>query len=253
MSLVKRLKSSFRQRFAHRPEADFVPRLLSFLVPLLHGTWRVQVENEALVQSLVQEQGAVILVTWHGRMLVPIATTRNRGYYALVSRSGDGGMLSAIFERLGWRLIRGSTGRGAVEALRTGCEALAQPGTVLAFTPDGPRGPAGVAKPGMIYFAQKTGKPIVPVGVSARPRKLLASWDRFLIPLPFARCLLVYGEPIYARPGDDLQELTQRVQDAIHQLEHDTETKMGFVATGATAREEEMECIWSDAQDLFPS
>lgn len=206
----------------------WVAALIGFFVPLLHRTWRITLENEAAMQALVEKHGAVVLVTWHGRMLVPIACTRNRGYYALVSRSRDGGMLCAIFERLGWKLIRGSTGRNAIEALRQGCEVLSHPGTVLAFTPDGPRGPRNIAKSGMIYFAQKTGKPIVPVGVSARPRRLLKSWDKFQVPLPFARCFWMYGDPIYASPTDDCEELTCRVQDAINALEAHADRQMGY-------------------------
>ena len=228
MSLFPKLRRAFSERFSREQREHLAARVISFFVPILHRTWRVTLENEATMKSVVEKQGAVILVTWHGRMLVPIACTRNRGYYALVSRSRDGGMLSAIFERLGWKLIRGSTGRNAIEALRQGREVLSRPGTVLAFTPDGPRGPACTAKPGMIYYAQKTGKPIVPVGVSARPRRLLKSWDRFLVPLPFARCLWIYGDPIYASPTDDCAELTERVQTAINALEAEADRRLGY-------------------------
>ncbi|MBC8136957.1 MAG: lysophospholipid acyltransferase family protein [Fibrella sp.] len=227
MSIFKQVRGFFRNVFSHEQRVAFLSRLLSSAIRLLHRTWRVTLENDAMVEALIKEHGAVILVTWHGRLLVPFACTQNRGYYALVSRSGDGALLTAIFERLGWRLIRGSSNKFAVEALRQGREILSQPGTVLAFTPDGPRGPARVAKPGMIYFAQKTGKPIIPVGVSARPRRFLNSWDRFLIPLPFARCLWIYGEPIYAAPKDDLAELTERVQTAINTLEAEAERRLG--------------------------
>jgi lysophospholipid acyltransferase (LPLAT)-like uncharacterized protein len=228
MNIFRPLRGVFRRVFSHEQRVSATSRLLSSVIMLLHRTWRVSLENEAVVEALVKEHGSVILVTWHGRLLVPFACTQNRGYYALVSRSGDGALLSAIFERLGWRLIRGSSNKFAVEALRQGRQILSQPGTVLAFTPDGPRGPANVAKPGMIYYAQKTGKPIVPVGVSARPRRFLRSWDRFQIPLPFAKCLWIYGDPIYAGPKDDLAELTERVQTAINALEVEAERRLGY-------------------------
>ncbi|MBC7808809.1 MAG: lysophospholipid acyltransferase family protein [Akkermansiaceae bacterium] len=227
MNIFKSARGFFRRIFSHEQRVALLSRLLSSAVMLLHRTWRVTLENEDAVAAVLKEHGAVILVTWHGRLLVPFACTQNRGYYALVSRSGDGALLSAIFERLGWRLIRGSSNKFAVEALRQGREILSQPGTVLAFTPDGPRGPARIAKPGMIYYAQKTGKPIIPVGVSARPRRFLRSWDRFLIPLPFAKCLWIYGDPIYAGPKDDLAELTERVQTAINRLEEEAERRLG--------------------------
>jgi hypothetical protein len=217
------------KRYLSRERRDrFVITLVSALVPLLHRTWRVTLKNEPAMQTVVQEQGAVILVTWHGRMLVPTACSQNRGYHALVSRSNDGAMLCAIFERLGWHLIRGSTGRNAIEALRQGRRVLSQPGAVLAFTPDGPRGPSRVAKSGMIYYAQKTGKPIMPVGVSAWPRCLLKSWDRFMVPLPFARCVWIYGDPIYVTEGEDSDALTRRVEAAINALEKQADACLGL-------------------------
>lgn len=228
MNVFKSVRGLFRRVLSHEQRIRVSSGLLSSVIRLLHRTWRVTLENSETVDALVKEHGAVILVTWHGRLLVPFACTQNRNYYALVSRSGDGALLSAIFERLGWRLIRGSSNKFAVEALRQGRQILSQPGTVLAFTPDGPRGPANIAKPGMIYFAQKTGKPIIPVGVAATPRRCLRSWDRFLIPLPFAKCLWIYGDPIYAGPKDDLTELTERVQNAINALEAEAERRLGI-------------------------
>ncbi len=238
MNFFKWSRDLFRRAFSPEQRVAVLSRLLSFAVRLLHRTWRVTLENEEAVQAVLREHGAVILVTWHGRLLVPFACTQDRGYYALVSRSGDGALLSAIFERLGWRLIRGSSNKFAVEALRQGREILSRPGTVLAFTPDGPRGPARVAKPGMIYYAQKTGKPIIPVGVSARPRRFLRSWDQFLIPPPFAKCVWIYGDPIYAGPKDDLAELTERVQTAINALETEAERRLGYETQTAPAAEQ---------------
>lgn len=227
MNIFKSVRGFFRRILSQEQRVAFLSTLLSSVIRLLHRTWRVTLENSETVEAVVKEHGAVILVTWHGRLLVPFACTQDRGYYALVSRSGDGALLSAIFERLGWRLIRGSSNKFAIEALRQGRQILSQPGTVLAFTPDGPRGPAHIAKPGMIYYAQKTGKPIIPVGVSARPRRFLNSWDRFQIPLPFAKCLWIYGDPIYAGPKDDLTELTERVQNAINALEAEADQRLG--------------------------
>jgi hypothetical protein len=95
---------------------------------------------------------------------------------------------------------------------------LAQ-GGVLAFTPDGPRGPAGIAQPGVVYFALKSGKPIIPAGIAAWPRWETRSWDRFMIPKPFARAYWVFGEPIFVREGDNLEDVAQRVTEEINGLQ----------------------------------
>ena len=217
-----------KQVYPHEKRVAFVSRASAAMIPALARSWRMTIENEHFIEQAQTKHGGVVVVTWHGRILAPVAYWIGRGYFALVSYSNDGDLLSAFFERCGWNLIRGSSGRRAVEALRTGREALAKPGTVLAIASDGPRGPAGVAKPGMIYFAQKTGKPVLPAGISARPRLLLKSWDRFQIPLPGARVCWIWGEPIYVGANDDLEAATCRVQAAISALEAEADRRLGY-------------------------
>jgi lysophospholipid acyltransferase (LPLAT)-like uncharacterized protein len=167
-------------------------------------------------------------VTWHGRVFTAFAAFAGRGYHALVSRSQDGDLLAGLLERLGWGLIRGSSGRRAVAALKQANEIMKKPGAIIALTPDGPRGPSNVAKPGMIYFAQKTGKPVIPGGFAARPRLVFRSWDTFQLPLPFARCRVVYGEPILVGPEEDLDAATLRIQSAINELVAQADRELGY-------------------------
>ena len=217
-----------KQVYPHEKRVAFVARTSAAMIPLLARSWRMEIENEHFVADAQKEYGGVVVVTWHGRILAPIAYWVGRGFHALVSQSNDGDLLSAFFSRCGWHLIRGSTGRRAVEALRTGRAALSLPGTVLAIAADGPRGPAGIAKPGMTYFAQKTGKPVLPAGISARPRLVMKSWDRFQIPLPGARVCWVWGEPIMIAAGDDLDAATRRIQEAITALEAEADRRLGY-------------------------
>ncbi|MBC8143874.1 MAG: lysophospholipid acyltransferase family protein [Armatimonadetes bacterium] len=215
-----------KRTFPKERITPFAIKLLSFLLPILHRTWRITEEGRERTEELIAS-GGVIMVTWHGRALVPFTVMRNRGCHALVSQSGDGALLAGVLENLGWGLIRGSTGRGAVAALKRAKTILSQPGAFLAFTPDGPRGPAGVAQPGMIFLARKTGKPLIPVGIAATPRKLFKSWDRFMVPLPFARVHFIYGEPLTIPDDEDLPVATLRVQTAISALEARAERTLG--------------------------
>jgi hypothetical protein len=100
-------------------------------------------------------------------------------------------------------------------------------GGVLAFTPDGPRGPSHVAQPGAAYFAQRTGCRIIPVGISAYPRWLARSWDRYLIPKPFARACWVVADPIYVGPDDDLNDAARRIEAALNAAEAEAERQVG--------------------------
>ncbi len=211
-------------------------RLVSFLVywfvRLLTLTLRVRVVGEERVKALQDTGNGLILVTWHGRTMLPIARFRKRGYWAIISTSRDGEYQNRIFQRFGWQTVRGSTSaRGAVQAALTVTKQLKR-GATLAFTPDGPRGPSHVVQPGAIFLAQKSGSPIVPAGISAYPRKLSSrSWDRYLIPLPFARVVWIYGDPIYipegAKSEEDQKMWADRIGAAIDALEAQAEQEVG--------------------------
>jgi lysophospholipid acyltransferase (LPLAT)-like uncharacterized protein len=118
------------------------------------------------------------------------------GLAAMVSASKDGGFLSGILECFTVQPVRGSSSRRGPQALLE-LTTWAERGYDLAITPDGPRGPRYVVQEGVMSLAQLTGLPIVPVSYSVNWKIRLKSWDRFQIPLPFARCEMIYEKPIY--------------------------------------------------------
>lgn len=212
-------------------------RVISFLVywytRCLAATTRLRVVGEEHVTALQQAGQGVILVTWHGRTFLPITRYRGRGYWAFISTSRDGEYQDRIFRRYGWQTVRGSTSaRGAVQSALTMVKHL-KAGATLAHTPDGPRGPRGQVHPGAIFFAQKSGCPIVPAGISAAPRKLLPTWDAYLVPHPFARAAWLFGEPIYVPANatpEEQQKCAARVGAAIDALEAEAERMVGAPA-----------------------
>ena len=154
---------------------------------------------------------------------------RGQGLVTIISQSKDGEMQDRIFRWLGFRTIRGSTGRGGVTALRESIEALRQ-GAAMAFTPDGPRGPSGVVQQGVMIMAKKSGAALVPVGVSADRRWLAPTWDRYMVPKPFAKCLMVFGEPICLSPDVDdasLEEARADFERQMHLLQAEAEAECG--------------------------
>lgn len=176
--------------------------------------------------------GPIIYAGWHGRTMIPAHFFRNKGFWALVSTSRDGEMQNGIFQRFGFRTIRGSTGRQGVQALREAIREL-KAGGCMAFTPDGPRGPSGVVQEGILIMAQKSGALIVPVGSSSRWRKLIRSWDRFMVPCPFSRAVIVFGDAISVSSDADKNELElvrQRVANGINRVEAIAEAEMGHGA-----------------------
>jgi lysophospholipid acyltransferase (LPLAT)-like uncharacterized protein len=127
--------------------------------------------------------------------MLPVWYAFRGGATALVSQSKDGAYLAALLEGWGYRVIRGSSSKGGAEALAEMVEA-ARTGVVL-VTPDGPRGPVHVCKPGAVVAAHRAGVPVYGVVVRMEFVKTFSkSWDAFKLPLPFARIQLSISEPL---------------------------------------------------------
>jgi hypothetical protein len=156
----------------------------------------------------------VVGAFWHQRILMIPALWRrmqlraghDRPVAAIVSAHGDGELIARTLARLGVEGVRGSTSRGGTRAARAALEASAR-GRALAVVVDGPRGPHAHVHPGAVFLAKATGAPLVPI-TFAVDRKLHApSWDRLLIPLPFARGRFVTGEPLHLGADAGRREL----------------------------------------------
>ncbi|MGC4047239.1 MAG: DUF374 domain-containing protein [Armatimonas sp.] len=206
-------------------KTKFLSGALIGLVNTICATLRLKESGREAMEKVIVEHHGAILVTWHGRTMIPLWRVKKRGFLALISLSKDGDIQARNFASLGYRIVRGSTGRRGAAATREILKEM-EAGGVLAFTPDGPRGPARVAQEGAVYFARKTGKPIVAVGAAAEPAWHLKSWDRYLIPKPFARAAVVWSEPLFVTPEDDLAEACQRVGAAIDYAQENAERKL---------------------------
>jgi lysophospholipid acyltransferase (LPLAT)-like uncharacterized protein len=178
------------------------PPLVAGLVRVLGPTLRVTLSGVGPLVPLWHSKQPLIYVMWHGRILMASwlnerlrASHGARPPRVLVSLSRNGGLMARFAGRFGLDVVRGSSSAGARSAVRALAAALDR-GEDIAVFPDGPRGPREVFKPGAIALAALTGARIVPVAVAARPAYRLPSWDEFLIPLPFARCVAVLGEPV---------------------------------------------------------
>jgi lysophospholipid acyltransferase (LPLAT)-like uncharacterized protein len=157
-------------------------------------------------------QPAIFLI-WHNRLALslmlylklPRKRQPSRRMAAIVSASRDGAVVAHILELFGVQPVRGSTSRRGPQALLE-LTSWAERGYDLAFTPDGPRGPCHVVQPGAIALAQVTGLPIVPACYHLNWKIRAKSWDRFQIPLPFARLDFTFDTLVYVpRGADDAQ------------------------------------------------
>ncbi len=162
---------------------------------LLYSTWRVREINGEGWRTLRRESRPFIFALWHGQLLPLVVRHRSQGVKILISEHRDGEVIARIAERLGLASIRGSSSRGAARALLAMCDALSA-GSVVAVTPDGPRGPARSFASGTAVAAQRSGAPIVAIGVAASRAWRLRSWDSFMIPKPFAVVAIAYSDPM---------------------------------------------------------
>jgi lysophospholipid acyltransferase (LPLAT)-like uncharacterized protein len=186
-------------------------------------TLRLRVEDPHHVVEFVRHQ-PVIFAIWHNRLLMlprvfdPSFSTRQS--YGLISASRDGDMIANWIERAGYGTIRGSSSRKGVAALRQLMDTLAANGNVL-FTPDGPRGPVYQVSQGVVFLAQKSGAPIVPIHMEYSSCWRMKSWDRFVVPRPFATLRAIFGAPIRIPPLDGPEQFEAeqlRLQNAMMSL-----------------------------------
>jgi hypothetical protein len=204
------------KRFLHGPVTTAAIALGHLLILALGRTWRVRhVGQERVARARFGGgRGPVLYAFTHGVLLPLTFTHRDRGIRVLVSQSRDGEIIARILGRLGFDTARGSSSRGGDRAALK-LAALGREGYDLAVTPDGPRGPRGSVAPGVAVVAARSGAPIVPVAVAARPAWNARSWDRFLVPPPFARVWVVYGESIDVPAGADPRDVAVRVRTAL--------------------------------------
>jgi lysophospholipid acyltransferase (LPLAT)-like uncharacterized protein len=196
----------------HKSGGPVVPRQLSWrrkaasvvvlaFMRVMMKTWRLQWMDPDQIPAL---PGPVIFCSWHNRLGLAMAAYGDfvrakwpsAGMCAMISASRDGAFLASLVEPFGVVAIRGSTSRRGPQALLEATTWM-EKGYSIAITPDGPRGPAYQVQEGIIHLAQVTGRPIIPMSNCVRCKISLRSWDKFQIPLPFARCVMRFGQAFW--------------------------------------------------------
>jgi lysophospholipid acyltransferase (LPLAT)-like uncharacterized protein len=172
---------------------------------LLRGTMRLEYRDRDLLERVRSETGRYILAFWHSRLVMIRSSYPDDRMVALLSQHDDAQILGRILSGFGVEQAAGSSTRGGAAGLREILRRVER-GYSVGIAPDGPRGPRRKVKPGVVATARLTGLPILPVSYSARPARRLRSWDRTLLPLPFARGLFVYGEPLRVASDADALE-----------------------------------------------
>jgi lysophospholipid acyltransferase (LPLAT)-like uncharacterized protein len=231
--LLRRIRSS-------APARRLAARLITGYLRLCRATGRWEVLGAAHRDAARAANRPVILAIWHGRLAM-VATERapQDRVLAVISRAGDGAVIAGVMERFGIAALRGSSqdpakpwrDRGGREAFAAALSAIRRdPGSVIAFSPDGPRGPRMRCQPGIALLAARTGVAVLPFAFSVRRGVELGSWDRFLLPLPFTRGVIAWGPPI--APPDDADEAAverhrSRIEAALTDLTRAADARLG--------------------------
>lgn len=205
------------------------PLVAYAVINILRFTVRWKEVNAEWVRECWSRGENVIIAFWHGRLLMmPLITVgySGKGFKVLISRHRDGELIGRTIRFFDADAIRGSSTRGGLAGLKGLIRELRK-GYDVAIAPDGPRGPRFDVQEGVILLAKMSGRPIIPVTFSASSKKILGTWDRFLIPRPFARGVFLWGDPLWigATADDDEVEgkrilLESRLRSMTEQADH---------------------------------
>lgn len=197
------------------------------LIPIFYRLFRIYLsflrvdsENEKIVYDRLATKKKVIAAIWHQRLFTALAYSvkyRQFNPLVMISQSRDGDLISPIAERLGVKPVRGSSSRGGRTALLSMVEALTEH-PLAGHIVDGPRGPKGIVKPGLVKIAQMSDAAIIPLFFSAKKAWIMGSWDRFLVPKPFTRVFVRWGEPVFVPKNIaevELESIRTEVENAM--------------------------------------
>lgn len=234
----RRTPKLLKRIFQSEPFRRFLYAAIVGYLRLLRSSTRWSIVREEIPHRFWDEDKPFIAAFWHGRNLVtPLCWRTHRTVNMLASQHRDGDITENVLKRLGLKTLRGSSGdpkkgkmaKGGATALRNMARII-QSGESIAITPDGPRGPRQRAGEGVAAIARLTGVPVVPVCVSIRRARILKSWDRLMIPLPFSRGVIAWGEPIHiAREGgpEELERGRRAVEDGMNRLLREADELIG--------------------------
>ena len=192
-------------------------QLLGFSIALLRKTLRVELLNSRHFSELQARGVPILFALWHGRMFLPIDAHRHEGIVTMASKSRDGNIISRWLESNGYLVTRGSTTRGGSEALRRMVRQV-RLGRNVALTVDGPQGPAQVVQAGVVRLARITEAWILPISFASSWPLFLPSWDHYLLPKPFSRNVVAYGEPFAVLPEMSDEAALAKIHAALNEV-----------------------------------
>ena len=219
------------RRFADSPYGQwFLSGLAALYIHLIYRSNRWERVGYDIADRLLADHRRAIICFWHGRLLMmPYAVRGDRQFHILVSDHRDGRLIARTVRRFGIGIITGSSSREPVQALYRVAEVCRAHG-LPCVTPDGPRGPCMRAAMGPVLAAEMAEAVLVPVSYATSRRRIIPSWDRFLLPLPFGRGVFVVGREIDVPAGLDAtgrEAVRLRLEEALHAVTREADSRVG--------------------------
>jgi lysophospholipid acyltransferase (LPLAT)-like uncharacterized protein len=186
------------------------------------SSFRITLTNAAPWQDYLQKGGSLLFCCWHQQVFPTLAYIRKFREVSpplMISLSNDGDIGAGIVRRFGWTPVRGSSSRGGMKALKQMIRELRR-SRMAGHIVDGPQGPAGIVKPGVITLALAARAVIVPVSISADRAWFFNSWDRFMLPKPFAEIHFHFGEMFHLKGSEgktDAEALRRQLESVMKQ------------------------------------
>jgi hypothetical protein len=191
---------SVRKKLGYRISLALAPSFYRFMTGLLFLSCRIEVRGRENLEELDRRRQPFIAAFWHYGLFYIMELSKGRSWVAMVSASKDGEYIARILESVGYETVRGSRNRGGIGALKGLVAAVLHRGRNAAIVADGSQGPPLQAQPGAVLLASKTGAPIVPCGWGADRYFTFKSWDRTVLPKPFARIVVIIATPLVVPP-----------------------------------------------------
>jgi len=191
-----------RKRISHSNFfMEIVAAIAAFLIKAYSLTLKVKVNLHPQYQEI--DPAKALYGFWEGRQIIFVPYFGKRNICVLIDSSWAGKVLKKILRWFGYETVIGSSKRKGVSAM-IALHKKTKDGYSIAFSLDGPRGPVYKSKPGIIFLSKKTNYPIVPVATSAdRAWVLKSTWCNYMIPKPFAKCIVMAGKPVYLKENDN--------------------------------------------------
>lgn len=234
---MKRFRKAF---FRNRAVQSVLGAVAAFYVWLVRVTSTWTHENDSATQKAWAGSQPIIIAFWHNRLfLMPYCWPSREPFHMLISGHADGRLIAKIVKWHGISTVTGSSSKRGTDALRKLVRMIGD-GTTVGITPDGPRGPRMRAGDGALALARLSGAVIVPAAAAISRRRVLSTWDRLIVPMPFSRGACVWGKPIAVAKdstAEDLDRLRRRLEDSLITASNRADTLVGQTAIAPADRD----------------